>query len=64
MDYLDALKPGKRENAFLMEYDIMDTDRIGVQSPENSEFYIYVWDEQKKKQVAKLVKRNRFDILG
>ena len=64
MDHLDVFKPGKVENAFVMEPDTIDTDRIGIQSPENSEFYIYAWDAEKKKQVAKLAKRNEYDVLG
>lgn len=54
----------KKENAFVVEPAVVDTDRLGVQSPYNPEFYIYIWDNNLKKQVTKLVKRNQFDVLG
>lgn len=63
MDYLDSLKPGKRENAFYVKSLIVDKDKVGDQSSNNKKFYIYVWSPQKKKHIRKLVDRNQFDTL-
>lgn len=64
MDYLDALKPGKRDNAFFLERDITEDDKIGILSPLNEEYYIYIWNREKKKHIAKLIKRSTLDTLG
>lgn len=63
MDYLDVLKPGKRENAFYVKSSIVDVDRVGEQSSYNEKFYINVWSPEQKKHIRKLVDRNQFDGL-
>lgn len=52
MDYMDALKPGKREGAFHVEYKDNDNEKIGRNSPNNRRFYAYVWDHEQQKTVA------------
>lgn len=64
MDYLNDLKPGKRENAFYVKSNTVDNERVGVQSLNNRKIYIYVWDSQKKKHVGKYIDRDQYDILS
>lgn len=56
MDFYDTLKPGKRENAFHMEYESIDDEKIGVQSPKNGYFYAYIWDQETNQSIARLVR--------
>lgn len=58
MDYLDSLKPGKRENAFYIKSKVIDSEKSGVQSSKSNKVYIHVWDPEQKKHVGKLVDRN------
>lgn len=55
-DPLNSLKPGKVESAFHIEYEITDDEKIGANSPNNDAFYAYLWDADKNKYTAKLMK--------
>lgn len=63
MEYLEELKPGKRENAFYVKSNFVDEEEIGVQSSKGGMFYVHLWDPGKKKYVEKLVSRNELDAL-
>lgn len=63
MDYLDSLKPGVRENAFYVKSNIVDVDKVGVQSLNNRKIYIYVWDAEKKKHVGKYINLEQYDDM-
>lgn len=57
MNYLDKLKPGKRENAFYVKSNVVDIDKSGVVSANSKRFYIRIWDPEKQQHVKKLVEK-------
>ncbi len=63
MEYLDELKPGKRENAFYVKSNFVDEEKMGIQSDKSDKFYIYVWDPVKNQHVEKLVNHKELDAL-
>lgn len=58
MKYLLQLKPGKRENAFYIKSPLSRIDRFGMQSNENTSYFVYEWDETQNKHVKKWIEKN------